>query len=72
MPRKYIRKQTDWLTPNQASKYLGLSRPTIMRYINNGQLKANNVSITKFRPYWRIHKDWADSFLRDIKPDNII
>ena len=72
MTRKYTKRQTDWLTPNQLKQYIGLSRATIMKYILNGQLKAKNTAIKAKRPYWKIHKSWADEFLAEMKPDNII
>ena len=48
-----------YLTMKDAKNYLGVSRPTMIRYINAGMIKAH-----KYNNYhWRIHIDEIHKFL---------
>ncbi len=51
-------KQQKWLDINEAVKYLGVSKSTIIRYVRVGQLK-----VTKTIGKWMFKTEWLDNFL---------
>lgn len=54
-------QSSEWLTINDVSIALKLSRQSVSRLIGSGALKARDVS-TSNRPHWRIHRQWLEEF----------
>lgn len=55
---------TGYLSPAQAATHLGVHRQQILTAINTRQLPATNLGRPGGRPYYRIHPDDLDSFIR--------
>ncbi len=51
----------EWLTTGQAAELLGVSRSTIVRYIEAGTLDARRLP----GGHWRIHRSAAEKLLGD-------
>jgi excisionase family DNA binding protein len=50
----------EWLTTGQAAEMLGVSRSTVVRYIEAGTLEARRLP----SGHWRIHRTAAEKLLR--------
>ena len=51
----------EWLTTGQAAELLGVSRSTVVRYIEAGTLNARRLP----GGHWRIRRSEAEKLLRD-------
>ena len=51
----------EWLTTGQAAELLGVSRSTVVRYIEAGTLEARRLP----GGHWRIRRSDAEKLLRD-------
>ena len=51
----------EWLTTGQAAELLGVSRSTVVRYIEAGTLEARRLP----GGHWRIRRSEAEKLLRD-------
>jgi excisionase family DNA binding protein len=51
----------EWLTTGQAAELLGVSRSTVVRYIEAGTLEARRLP----GGHWRIRRSEAERLLRD-------
>jgi excisionase family DNA binding protein len=51
----------EWLTAGQAATLLGISRSTVVRYIEAGTLDARRLP----GGHWRVRRDAAEKLLRD-------
>jgi excisionase family DNA binding protein len=51
----------EWLTTGQAAELLGVSRSTVVRYIEAGTLEARRLP----GGHWRIRRNEAERLLRD-------
>ncbi len=60
-----------WLTLSEVAKFLRVSPTTVRRLITTGRLRANNTSCAT-RPLWRIHEQWIESGLQDIRQKTLI
>ena len=58
--------QRRWLTIQQVAGWLGVSRDTVERWVNTGQLRAIDVSAKpgRGRPSWRVSADNLEAFLK--------
>lgn len=55
------RMPDEWLTTGQAAALLGISRSTVVRYIEAGTLEARRLP----GGHWRIRRAVAEKLLRD-------
>ena len=46
------------LTFNEVAKYIGVSRPTLLRLIRGHKIRAVKVG-----PHWRFRQAWVDDFI---------
>ena len=51
----------EWLTTGQAAELLGVSRSTVVRYIEAGTLVARRLP----GGHWRVRRSEAEKLLRD-------
>jgi excisionase family DNA binding protein len=51
----------EWLTTGQAAELLGVSRSTVVRYIEAGTLNARRLP----GGHWRVRRSEAERLLRD-------
>jgi excisionase family DNA binding protein len=57
---------TEWLTTGQAAELLGISRSTVVRYIEAGTLEARRLP----GGHWRIHRNAAERLLHGESRDD--
>lgn len=62
-------QHSEWLTINDVSIALKLSRKSVSRLIRSNALKARDVS-TSNRPHWRIHRQWLEEFRAESPQNN--
>ncbi len=55
----------EWLTTGQTATLLGISRSTVVRYIEAGTLEARRLP----GGHWRVRRAAAESLLRDDSAD---
>jgi excisionase family DNA binding protein len=53
------KEETEFLRPTDVALRLNISRRTVLRLLNQGQLKG-----TRVRKQWRIHRTHMDEFCR--------
>jgi len=64
-PRRTRQTADEWLSIQQIADWLTVSRDTVERWVNTGQLRAVDVSARpgRGRPSWRVNRESLDSFL---------
>jgi len=62
MRKKIVPPMRRFLTPPEAAKILGVDATKVLKFIEAGELKAANLSMS-VRARWKINPDDLDAFL---------